>query len=184
MKNILILISVVLATLISTAVSAATSNIWEPQHPVFYIDNTTLQITRNVSDNECEWVFNLHYGSTSAKVTPLNQFSVGLLFDDTNLPTNEGHYYGYASSFTGVVPVESSENVEWSGLALANNSDAWFSFKTDLMGVGYANHDARDHTYTPFWFEQPTPDAVPEPGSLMALGLGVVALFARRRNKK
>lgn len=182
MKKILIFLMVLLAAMVSASCSSA----WEINHPMNYNDNTTLQIVRTeLSSSECEWAFYFHYGSTRAITTPIDMFSIGVLVDDTNgMPVGDlqsGHFYGYDSSIAGLNPVEEVGNITWAGFSLPNNSDAWFKFKTDLMGVDYADHIARDHSYIPLWMEQKTPGAVPEPATLLTIGIGLLPLIVRRK---
>lgn len=188
MKKYCVLASAVLATM----ALAASSFAWGINQSS-YGDNTTLQIARTVSAasaNECEWTFYLHYGSLKTNPKPISMFSVGLLTDDTNGADigslTDGHFYGYDSSFAKTVKTEYADRAVWAGFSLPNNNDAWFSFKTDLMGIDYAAHFATNSTYVAIWEEQETPGgavpgSVPEPASFVALFCGCVGLFARRK---
>jgi|GEM_PF-6417106 len=172
-----------LLVVLSTA--PALADLWGPLKTDNYNDQTTLLITRNATGaNEWEWTFTLYHGAANA--TPLHQFSVGLLADDTNGmglgDINSGHYYGYSSSIAGTTCIETSGNAMWLGFALAYGQNATFSFKTDLPSVGLASHIARDHTYTPIWDMAQTP-VVPEPGSILVLATGLVGLIVRLRKK-
>lgn len=181
----------VLFAITLTVNSATASDTWGKHTPTNYSDGTWVEITREkISSSEYQWTYYLHHGASGA--TALHQFSVGLLVDDTGDTgigdTASGHYYDYKSSFTSTFVIESYENVTWYGFALNYGQNAWFKFKTDLPGVGYANHAARDHKYTPNWFDKETPimsgPAIPEPSSLLVLLTGLTIPIATSLKKK
>ena len=174
-----------LAALISLLlVTPALAQTWGLLSADNYSDATTLQINRTAAGaGEWTWTFTLYHGNSTA--TPLHQFSVGLLVDDTaglgNGDLTSGHYYNYTSSITAT-KFETQENALWLGFTLPYGQSATFSFTTDLDSIGLANHEARDNTYTPTWANAQTPVA-PEPSGIAALMVGFVGLAGRLRRR-
>jgi len=100
-------INMILAALTVTMAICSSVSAFGPYAPSNYSDNTTLTIQQAfLGGGEYEWTYTLFHGSAASDPTPVRQFSVGLLVDDTtgqgqgSLTT--GHYYDYSSSFSSV----------------------------------------------------------------------------------